>query len=81
MATRAKGKVATNGDEEGTLLQTQFVMQLKKEGIHVAHYHSDANDDVASAFKDSYMPHDYFVQLQKPTTITVTITAGDTLNG
>ena len=72
-----KGKVR----EDNALLETQFVMQLKKEGKHVAHYHSDTNGDVASAFKDAYMPHDFFVQLDKPNTITVTIAPGDTLNG
>jgi hypothetical protein len=55
-------------------------MTLKKEGKHVAHYHSD-NEGMPSAFKDSYMPHDHFEQHGKPQVITVTITPGDQLNG
>lgn len=78
MATRtAKGKTEAAPE----MPQTRFVMQLKKEGKHVAHYHSDVEGEMSSAFKDSYMPHEHFTDLGKPETITVTIVPGDDLNG
>jgi hypothetical protein len=74
MATRAKGK--TN-----EVAKMEFVMQLKKEGKHVAHFATGVEEgEDANAFKDGYMGHDYFELLGKPTAITVTIISGDTLN-
>lgn len=67
--------------KEAILTKSQFVMALKKEGKHVAHFHTDVDGEVPSAFKDSYMPHDNFIVLGRPNKITVTIEPGDKLNG
>lgn len=75
MATaKAKGKTAPE------MISTQFVMLLKKEGVHVAHFATNLDGEEPSAFKDAYMTHDYFESLGKPDKITVTIVPGDMLN-
>ena len=78
MATRAKGKVEEQPESDRT--QSVFVMQLKKEGKSVAHFATGVDDDEDTcAFKDAYMPHSDFVDMGKPTEITVTIVPGDKL--
>lgn len=67
----------TTKGKSAALKQSKFVMSLKRNGKGVTHFVTGSEDEMPSAFKDGYMPNNYFDDLGKPQEITVTIVAGN----